>query len=150
MPNLTTLEPPAALAWITGHPWAYPALEATHITGIALLLGSLVVFELRAWGAGRELPAPALARLALRVSLGGFALVAASGLLMFGSQPGELFANRYFVAKLGLLLAAGLNAVLFHWRGGAGRLDGVARAQTALSLGLWLAVIICGRWIAYA
>jgi hypothetical protein len=29
------------------------------------------------------------------------------------------------------------------------RLDVMARAQTALSLGLWLAVIICGRWIAY-
>ncbi|NML15690.1 hypothetical protein [Azohydromonas caseinilytica] len=150
MPDLSTLEPPAALAWITGHPWAYPALEAAHITGIALLVGSLVVFELRAWGLGRELAAPVLARLALRVSLAGFALVATSGLLMFGSQPGELFANRYFMAKLALLLAAGLNAVLFHVRGGVARLDGVARAQTALSLGLWLAVIICGRWIAYA
>ena len=32
---------------------------------------------------------------------------------------------------------------------GCERLDRVARAQTVLSLGLWLAVIICGRWIAY-
>ncbi|WP_157268556.1 hypothetical protein [Azohydromonas aeria] len=150
MPDLTTLEAPAALAWVQEHPWAYPALETLHITGIALLLGSLVVFELRAWGAARELPAAALARLALRVSLAGFALVAVSGLLMFGSQPGELFANRFFVAKLALLAAAGLNAVLFHARGGVARLDAVARAQTALSLGLWLLVIICGRWIAYA
>jgi hypothetical protein len=150
MADLTTLEAPAALAWIQEHAWAYPALEAAHITGIALLLGSLVVFELRALGAARELPAQALARLALRVALGGFALVAASGLLMFGSQPGELLANRFFVAKLGLVLAGGLNAVLFHWRGGIARLDGVARAQTVLSMGLWLGAIICGRWIAYA
>jgi hypothetical protein len=150
MPDLRMLQAPAALAWLQDSPWAYPALEAAHITGIALLLGSLVVFELRAWGVARELPAPALARLALRVSVGGFALVAVSGLLMFGSQPGELFANRYFVAKLGLVLAAVLNAALFHWRGGVARLDGVARAQAVLSLGLWLAAIICGRWIAYA
>jgi hypothetical protein len=150
MPDLTTLEAPAALAWIQGNAWAYPMLEAAHITGIALLLGSLAVFELRAWGAGRELAAPALARLALGVTLAGFALAATSGLLMFGSQPGEMFANRFFVAKLGLVLAGGLNAVLFHWRGGVARLDGVARAQTVLSLGLWLGAIICGRWIAYA
>jgi hypothetical protein len=43
-----------------------------------------------------------------------------------------------------------LNAASFHARGGSARLDGLARAQTLLSLGLWLAVIFCGRWIAYA
>ena len=36
----------------------------------------------------------------------------------------------------------GLRRVVAH-------LDRVARAQTLLSLGLWIAVIICGRWIAY-
>lgn len=145
--DLTT---PAFLAWLPGHAWAYPALEALHITGIALLVGALAVFELRVWGAARELPAAALARLALRVSLAGFTLVAASGLLMFGSQPAELAANRFFLAKLGLVAAAGLNAAVFHARGGTARLDAPARAQTALSLGLWLTAILCGRWIAYA
>ena len=48
-----------------------------------------------------------------------------------------------------LLLIAGLNALLFHWRRGLARLDLFAKLQTAMSLGLWLAVIICGRWIAY-
>ena len=51
---------------------------------------------------------------------------------------------------MGLVLLAGLNAVGFHARGGAGGGDDrFARAQTALSLGLWFAVIFCGRWIAY-
>jgi hypothetical protein len=68
---------------------------------------------------------------------------------MFASQPGELIANRAFVIKMGLVMAAGANAAAFHARGGAARLDGVARAQTLLSIGLWLAVIFCGRWIAY-
>ena len=35
-------------AWLAAHPWAYPALEALHITGITLLLGTLAVLELRA------------------------------------------------------------------------------------------------------
>jgi hypothetical protein len=132
------------------HPWAYPALEVVHIVGIALLLGNLVALELRVWGAAATLPVAALARLALSLSVAGFGLAAASGLLMFSSQPGDLLANRAFVVKIGLLMAAGTNAALFHARGGLQRLDALARAQTVLSLGLWLGMIITGRWIAYA
>ena len=136
-------------SWITTNPVVYPALEVVHITGIALLVGNLVLVELRVWGLGRALPLPALAKLGLTVSLIGFGLAAASGLLMFASQAAELMANRAFVIKMGLLTLAGANAGLFHARDGLTRLDALARLQTALSLGLWLGVIICGRWIAY-
>ena len=141
---------PGMFNWIVSHPFAYPALEVVHIVGIALLLGNLVLFELRVWGFGPELPVHALARLALRLSLLGFALIAARGLLMFAGQPTELLASRVFVIKMGLVMLAGLNAVWFHARGSLGRLDRAARIQTVVSMGLWLAVIICGRWIAYA
>ncbi|MFM7532349.1 MAG: hypothetical protein ACKO5J_07645 [Rubrivivax sp.] len=141
---------PVAFSWIATSTWAYPALEVVHIVGIALLLGNLVALELRVWGAAPELAVAALARLSLGLALGGFALVAASGLLMFSSQPQELLANRSFVLKLGLLALAGLNAALFHARGGLKRLDLVARLQTLASLGLWIGAIIAGRWIAYA
>jgi hypothetical protein len=137
------------LAWLATHPWAYPALEVVHILGVALLVGNLVLLELRVWGAAGELPIAPLARLSLTLALAGFGLVAASGLLMFGSQPLDLIANRAFVIKMALVLTAGLNAALFHARGGLQRLDALARAQTLLSLGLWLTVMICGRWIAY-
>jgi hypothetical protein len=136
-------------AWIVSHPFAYPALEVVHIVGIALLLGNLVLFELRVWGHGPELPVPVLARLALRLSLLGFALIAISGLLMFAGQPAELLASRVFVIKMGLVLLAGLNALWFHARGSLELLDRGARIQTVVSTGLWLGVIICGRWIAY-
>ncbi len=136
-------------SWIASNPIVYPALEVVHITGIALLVGNLVLLELRVWGLGRELPVPALARLSLTVSLCGFGLAVFSGALMFSSQAAELIANRAFVLKMGVLTLAGANAGLFHARDGLGKLDAIARAQTALSLGLWLGVIICGRWIAY-
>lgn len=134
---------------IAEHPFAYPALEVVHIVGIALLLGSLVLLELRVWGLAPDLPVQPLARLALPLSLAGFAMVVLSGLTMFASHPGELLANRAFVAKMGLVATAGLNAAAFHARGGLARLDRLAKAQTVLSLGLWLGVIILGRWIAY-
>jgi hypothetical protein len=143
------LRAPESLAWIAGHPWAYPALETVHLAGIALLVGNLAALELRVWGRARELPVPALARLSLSLALAGFALAALSGSLMFASQPGDLLANRAFTVKMGLLMLAGANAAWFHARDGLRQLDGWARAQTALSLGLWIAVMICGRWIAY-
>lgn len=135
--------------WLASHPLAYPALEVLHLIGIALLLGSLVVFELRVWGVAPELPLPRLARLTLPLSLVGFALAAASGLLMFASQPAELLANRSFLWKMALLMLAGTNAAIFHARGGLARPDAVAKWQAGLSVGLWVAIIACGRWIAY-
>lgn len=140
---------PRMFAWIVESPYAYPLLEVVHIVGISLLVGNLVLFELRVWGFGAELPVLALARLALRLSLAGFALIGASGLLMFAGQPEELLANDAFVVKMGLVLLAGLNALSFHARDGLKLMDRTARVQAVVSMGLWLAVIICGRWIAY-
>lgn len=136
-------------AGLQSHPWAYPALEMVHIVGIGLLLGNLVLLELRVFGRGAELPVAALARLSLSLAFAGFMLAAASGLLMFASQAAELLANRSFTLKMLLLMAAGINAAAFHLRGSLERLDGTARAQMLLSTALWLAIIACGRWIAY-
>ena len=140
----------AGIPAIASSPWLYPVLESLHIFGVALLLGNLVLIELRVWGHGSTLPVAALARLALPLALCGFGLLALSGLTMFAAAPAELLANRVFVVKMGLVMLAGLNAAAFHARDGLRRLDGLARLQTLLSLGLWLAAMICGRWIAYA
>ena len=137
------------LGGLQSHAWAYPALEVVHICGIALLVGNLVLLELRVFGLGAALPVRPLARLSLGLAACGFALAATSGLLMFASQPQELLANRAFTRKMWLLLAAGCNAAVFHGRDSLGRLDRVARAQLVLSTLLWLAIVTCGRWIAY-
>ena len=137
------------MAWIVSHPWVYPMLEVLHILGIALLVGNLVLLEMRVWGFGTALPIEPLARLALLIALAGFGLAAASGLTMFAGQPQELLANRVFVVKMGLVMLGGANAAVFHARHGLQRLDRIAKLQTALSLGLWIVVIMLGRWIAY-
>jgi hypothetical protein len=136
-------------ASLQSHVWAYPALEVVHITGIALLFGNLVLLELRVFGMGRELPVKALGRLSLGIALTGFLVAAASGLLMFASQPAELLANRVFTLKMLLLLVAGCNAAWFHGRGSLEKLDDLAKAQMGVSTLIWLGVVACGRWIAY-
>ena len=131
------------------HPWAYPALEMVHISGIALLLGNLVLLELRVFGLGAGLAVKELARLSLGLALTGFAMAAASGLLMFASRAVELLGNRIFTLKMLLLLAAACNAAWFHGRGSLDKLDTFARVQMVVSTLIWLAVLACGRWIAY-
>ena len=137
------------LSELRAHVWAYPALEVVHIVGIALLLGNLMALEIRVWGGAAALPVKALARLSLGIALAGFALAAASGLLMFATQPAELLANRSFVLKMGLLTAAACNAAWFHGRGSLDKLDLMARVQMWVSTAIWLGVVACGRWIAY-
>lgn len=139
----------AGIEAIASSPWAYPVLESLHIIGIGLLLGSLVLLELRVWGQAAALPVQALARLALPVTLAGFTVAVLSGLLLFAAAPAELLAKRLFILKMGLLMLAGLNAMWFHARQGLQRLDATARAQALLSLVLWAAVIFSGRWLAY-
>lgn len=136
-------------AELRSHLWAYPALEMVHITGIALLLGNLLLLELRVFGLGAALPVRDLARLSLGLALSGFVIAAASGLLMFASQPAELLANRAFTLKMLLLFTAACNAAWFHGRGSLDKLDVWARVQMAVSTLIWLAILACGRWIAY-
>ena len=129
--------------------WAYPALEVAHLCGIALLLGNLVLLEMRVLGRGAGLDVRALATLSLGIAAAGFLLAAASGLLMFASQAAELLTNRAFTLKMVLLTLAGCNAAWFHGRDSLGKLDAVARLQMVVSSLIWLAVVVCGRWIAY-
>lgn len=131
------------------HSFAYPMLEVVHIIGIALLLGNLVLLELRVWGAGKALPVDDLARLTLTLVCIGFGLVTISGSLMFATQAFDLLGNRAFKIKMGLLMLAACNAVWFHTRQSLIKLDMTAKLQTLLSSIIWLAAIVCGRWIAY-
>ncbi len=130
--------------------WAYPALEVVHIVGIALVLGNLVLLELRVFGWAPTLPVAELGRLSLTLVAAGFGLAVLSGVLMFATQPAELLANRVFTVKMLLLFVAGSNAALFHARQSLTKLDRTARVHMVVSTVVWVAVITCGRWIAYA
>lgn len=135
--------------WVRSAEWAYPGLETVHIVAIALVFGTLWLVDLRLLGLLGRIEARPLAATLLPWTLVGFALAAASGSLMFLSQAGDLIANRAFVAKLGLLTLAGLNAGLLHARGPLDPASRLTRVQALLSIVIWLGVILCGRMIAY-
>ncbi|MCZ8129935.1 MAG: hypothetical protein O9284_01340 [Steroidobacteraceae bacterium] len=129
--------------------WAYPALEIVHLVGLALVFGTLWLVELRLLGRHAALPPRELARAALPWTMAGFGLTVVSGLLLFATQADELIVNSAFLWKMGLLLAAGVNAAGLHSRGALDPARPWTRAHAALSLLLWIGVIACGRWIAY-
>jgi hypothetical protein len=137
------------LAELRSHAWAYPALSVVHILGIGLLLGNLTLLELRVFGKGVTLPVKDLAKLSLSLVAIGFCMAAASGLLMFATQAPELLANRAFTVKMLLLCTLACNAAWFHGRGSLDKLDAMAKLQMVVSTLLWIAVVACGRWIAY-
>lgn len=157
---------PALLVWLESTAfgaamrqwlWLYPIVEIVHITGIALLVGSIAMFDLRVLGCSRTLPVRALARHLLPWTWAGFAIVAATGTMMFTAHATEFWSNPAFAVKLALIGLAGANALWFHFGvfGGAQRWDKEtaapvpAKAAAALSLALWVGVIGCGRLIAY-
>ena len=132
--------------------WLYPAVETVHILGIALLFGSIAVMDLRLLGVSRGIPVRVLARHVLPWSAAAFILIVPSGLAMFVAHATEFIASPVFALKICLILAAGVNAAVFHagaFRGAAGWDVGVAppaaaRAAGALSLALWASVVTCG------
>jgi hypothetical protein len=136
--------------------WLYPGIEVVHIVGIALLFGSIAVLDLRLLGLSRSIPVRRLAAHVLPWTAASFLLIVPSGLMMFTAHASEFVSSPVFVIKMGLILAAGVNAALFHstafrasatWDTAAP--PGAARAFAALSLLLWIAVIACGRLLAY-
>jgi hypothetical protein len=143
--------------FLRGNAWAFPLVETVHIVAIAVLFGSILVVDLRILGFSRILSLRQLASHALPLTLLGFAIAAASGLLLFIAHAADLIGNRVFIVKLGLIFLAGINAALFHtgpyvsvasWDA-AVPAPGSARSMAAASIVLWVAVIACGRWIAY-
>ena len=137
--------------------WMYPIVEIVHIVGFAILVGAVVMFDLRVLGFARGLAITGLARHLLRWAWIGLALVVPAGLMMFAAHATEFSTNPAFLLKLALLVTAALNAAFFHfvpyrtvdaWDV-AGEAPGAAQASALLSMLIWIGVITCGRLIAY-
>lgn len=140
--------------------WLYPTVETLHIVGFALLFGSIVVVDLRLLGVRRDVALAPLLAFVLPVTLSSLVLVVPTGLLLFTAHATDLIGNRAFVIKMGLLFFAAINALMFHagpyqaeMRAGSGSVGTAPRGSTrlfaTLSIGLWIAVLVAGRWIAY-
>lgn len=139
--------------------WAFQALETVHVIAIALVVGTIAIFDLRLLGlASRERPVADIAKDCLTLTWAAFAVAVLSGGLMFTSNAVKYLGAFPFRMKLLFLVLAGLNMLAFElitardmatWRRErpvpmAGKIAG------ALSLLLWVGIVTFGRWTGFA
>jgi hypothetical protein len=138
--------------------WLFPVIETVHIFGIILLVGGTSILDLRLMGLTfRDESVSKLAKRFLPWAWAGFIIQVTTGLLMFASEATKMYDNIGFQIKMALILAAGINAFVFHslayqsvdkWEN-----DPVAPLSARIaglsSILLWFGIVAAGRWIAY-
>jgi hypothetical protein len=136
----------------------FPVIESVHVLAICLVVGSILVVDLRLLGvASARWSVGSVTRAILPLTWSAFAIAVLSGGLMFISNAAKYLGNGLFIAKMILIGIAGLNMLLFHFVGArdlpkwdsAARPPLPARLAGGLSLLLWVAVVACGRWIGF-
>jgi hypothetical protein len=136
--------------------WVIPALQSIHILGIAVVMGSVGMLVLRAFGiAGRSLSAAAVVRGFLPWLWSAIALMLASGVLMVVGEPSRALLNTTFQLKMLLLVPA----VVLSGLGARAAVASNASPAAPVALGgtmlltlallQWVAITVAGLWIAY-
>jgi len=135
---------------------AYPVILTFHSVGLALLVGLLVVIDLRVLGLAPGMPIASL-RAFMKVVWIGFWANFASGVLLFCISPEKFYYSTMFRFKMsfivvGLVLGAVLQRSLLRVGDEyATTLNPSTRHRLVafLSLACWAAAITSGRWLAY-
>lgn len=135
--------------------WAWPAMEAAHFVGMAVLFGVVIIVALRTLGIAKVIPFSAVHRL-LPLGVLGFFVNSVTGMLFFIADSGRYTAmTNSFFPKIALIVIGGVCVLYFTmfdrpWnvkKGDDGPVQ--AKAIAALTLVLWGAVIIYGRLLPY-
>lgn len=132
--------------------WVFPVVESIHICGFALLVGAIFILDLRLMGLClRGRPVSQLARDLAPWIWSGILVQLITGPYLLSSDAGEYLQVPAFRVKM-LLFAL---ALLFHFTiirkatqpAADARRPGWHRPAAAISLALWLGVVLGGMWI---
>ena len=135
--------------------WAWPAMEAAHFVGMAVLFGVVIITTLRTLGVAKVIPFSAIHRL-LPLGVLGFFVNSVTGMLFFIADSGRYTAmTNSFFPKIALIVIGGVCVLYFTtfdrpWnvkKGDDGPVQ--AKAVAALTLVLWAGVIVYGRLLPY-
>ena len=141
-----------------GSTWIYPLLESIHVLAAVMVFGAILTVDLALLGiAAQTYAIQRLVKELVPWSVIAFIIAAITGVGMFITRVSGYVENTAFLWKMFLLLVAGLNILIFHrWilpslsvLEGAGKEPFRARLSGALSLLLWIGVMLSGRWIGH-
>ena len=137
--------------------WIIPTIQSVHIVAISVVVGSALVSDLRLAGvlATDEKPA-AIVRRYLPWMWAALIILLITGIGMLLAEPERTLTNAVFWTKMGLVLFAFALTLFFRkplldpaFRVEHARWVSMVRPAAWVSLAVWIAVIFCGRWIAY-
>lgn len=136
--------------WVLGSIWGYPVFLTFHSLGLGLLVGLLVVMDLRILGLAKPLPLSELRKLMPWVWV-GFIANAVSGVVLFMADATKDFYSNSFRWKMlsivvGIVIAVYLNRKVLQEEGEPVSL---AKGLAVLSLVSWTGAIVAGRLVAY-
>ena len=154
---LESVQSSAVAEWMRDTNPAMQVVESTHVLAAVLVLGTVLIADLRLLGITDSQRAfTRIGRETLPLTWAAFAVAVVTGSLMFTTSAQTYFGNAAFQLKALALLAAGLNMLLFQLltaRGIAawdsGEPPRAARIAGVVSLLLWAAVVLLGRWIGF-
>jgi len=138
--------------------YVYPFILSLHLIAIALFGGLILVTDLRLLGIVlRDRPVGEVVKSLRPLKHAGLTLMVVCGLLMFGTKAEEYLLNTFFHAKMTLLLLVAIHAAAFRGSvyakaaefDATGIIPGRAKLAAALSLILWIGLVIAGRGIGY-
>ena len=154
---LESIQGSALAEWMRDTNPAMQIVESVHVLAAVLVLGTVLIADLRLLGVTDSQRAfSRIGRETLPLTWVAFALAVVTGSLMFTTSAHTYFGNAAFQWKALALLAAGLNMLLFQrltargiaaWD--AGKPPRAPRIAGVVSLLLWAAVVLLGRWIGF-
>jgi hypothetical protein len=152
------LEATELAVMLRGSVWAYPLVNAGHLIGVALLVGSIVPLDLRLLGLWQSVPLAPVWRVLTRTAGFGLGLAIACGMLLFIIRATEYADASFFIFKMAIVAVGTVNALVLHMvmpddcllaRWGACRLPVRVRSAACISLASWLSALILGRLVGY-
>ncbi|MGE3511431.1 MAG: hypothetical protein AB7N65_21380 [Vicinamibacterales bacterium] len=138
--------------------YGYAILLTTHLVTIVWFAGLILMMDLRLLGWGNtKSPVSQIQGRLFSWQMGSMTASAVTGLLLVYAQPLRYYPKIFFWLKMLLIVAAGVNALIFHFttyksvdRWDNDRVPPAgARRAGAIGLVLWAAVIVLGRLTAY-
>jgi len=137
--------------------WVIPVSQTIHILTVAVVMSSVLLLNLRLAGlVAPSVPQSVFARRYLQGVWWGLPILLATGLVQIIAEPRRDLTNWTFWLKMSLLLIALLITLILQYRARQESPAWQSRPRRVLivvlawlGLACWVAIVFCGRWIAY-